>query len=91
VLEAAYLWNDLEPNAGGRNTQVSAWVDAFCGAIREGKVVFIPRVNAEYQGRRRDDMIQYQQDNPDSSTQVAKTHLLDFAKKNNYHPKFLES
>jgi hypothetical protein len=89
VYEAAYLWNDLEPNAKGNYTEVNAWVDAFCGAIRDGKLKFLPKIGSDFQ-RQRIEIANYQRGNADSSTVKSRDHLIEFAKNNNYHRKFLE-
>jgi hypothetical protein len=84
LVEAAYLWNDLEPKAKGNyTTQVQAWIDAFCAAIRTGELNFIS-VKPNDPGYMR-----LEKADPRPDTKVSRADLSDFAMKNDYKPKFL--
>jgi hypothetical protein len=84
LVEASYLWNDLEPKAKGNyTTEVQAWIDAFCAVIRTGELNFIPEKPHDLGYTR------FQKANPGHDTQVRRADLSDFAMKNNYKPKFL--
>jgi hypothetical protein len=84
LLEASYLWNDLEPNAKGNyTTEVQAWIEAFCAAIRTGALNFIS-VRPNDPGYMR-----LEKADPKAGTEVSRADLSDFAMKNNYKPKFL--
>jgi hypothetical protein len=51
LLQAAFLWNDLEPKAlSGRSSDVNAWLAAFCDAIKQGKLGFVPSNNTSGYG-----------------------------------------
>jgi hypothetical protein len=81
LVEASYLWNDLEPKAKGNyTTEVQAWIDAFCAAIRTGELNFMPNDP---------DYIRFEKADPRHDTKVSRDDLSAFAMKNNYKPKFL--
>jgi hypothetical protein len=90
LREAAYLWIDLEPLAEKNNTEAAAWVEAFCGLIRSDKLAFIPQTRGSSMGRIDSGALRYQRDNPDSNTEVRREALIEFARTNDYKPKFLD-
>ena len=92
LAQAAYLWENLDPNTEDEPTEVPAWVAAFCSAIQEGKLQFEPKLITQIHtnSRARDQTIASQKAHPDSTTEVTRASLVNFARKNSYKPKFLE-
>jgi hypothetical protein len=73
LVEASYLWNDLEPKAKGNyTTEVQAWIDAFCAAIRTGELNFISEKPND------PGYIRLERAAPDQATKVSRADLSDF-------------
>jgi len=84
LVEASYLWNNLDPcSAGNYTSDVKTWVIAFREAITAGKLEFIPSSPESF------DAITYEKEHPDDRTHVSRSHLAAFAIKNNYKREFI--
>jgi hypothetical protein len=97
LFEASYLWVGKEPRGGSYDVAAGAWENALCDAIRAGKLGFLPKPfqigpyslrSITDKDRERDKI--RQQENPDSSTDVSRYQLKQYAKEIGERPKFLD-
>jgi hypothetical protein len=79
------------------NADARAWEEGLCAAIRTGKLGFIPSplrpgpyAVHDVTDQQRAWHRERQQANPDSSTEVSREQLKQFAKNSGKIPKFLE-
>jgi len=93
VRDAARLWVGIDPSSGARTTEVDAWIEALCAAIRKGELNFIPtKLSLAFAIPRKEELeraIQNQRAEANGGTTVGRDHLVTFAKAHGYRPKFL--
>jgi hypothetical protein len=83
IKDAAFLWNDLEPNVRANfSSKVSAWIEAFQNAVRRGEIKIVSRHSNPR-------LIESEKANADSATTITRQSLLSFANKNGHNPTFL--
>lgn len=90
VREAACLLENLEPLAYQNSPKIEARIVALCAAIRKGDLEFIKEKQGSDFGYDQEDRRAWrQQREPSGKTEITKTALLDFAKRNNIDLKYL--
>jgi hypothetical protein len=90
VHQAACLFENLEPTTHPKDPKISAWMDGLCGAIRTGQLDFIPeRAMGLKKASMREASMSIQKQEANSTTEIPKKALMEFAKRNNIDLKSL--
>jgi hypothetical protein len=80
---AAKLWCELDPRAS-RTPAIASWADAFVAAARRGELEVVTHWPHD------PEMLEHEQNNPDTGTLVTKKSLREFAIANGHElPRFL--